>query len=215
MKARRFPPISLPAGKRPSGSCGVPRRRSGVVVLEFVIAMPLIFFTTLGVFEFVILGLLIHAGTMASLEAAREGAKVFPAALPFDNNAPLDFDPDGNDDVADRVALVAEKYLSIYGLDVEPLPVPGRSTAVVQIKRDPVGAPPMETALRGNNTIFFTQTGVDPNDGELIVTVAFRYVDPLDPTGNGNPLPDWLSFFNFSLNSATIRFQLTSRQALE
>lgn len=187
--------------------------RAGVVVLEFIVAMPIIFFTTLGVFEFVILGLLIHAGTMASVEAAREGAKIYSPTLPFNNNSPGNFDPDGNDDFSDRVALVAEQYLSLYGIDVEPVAVSGRSTAVVQIKRNPAGAPPMETALRGDNTIVFTQTGADPADGELIVTVAFRYVDSSNPSGYGNPLPNWLSPFGFSMLGT--RFQLTSRQALE
>lgn len=185
----------------------------GAVVLEFLLAMPIVFFSTLGIFEFVILGLLIHAGTTAAIEAAREGSKVYPSMIPFnDPNGEPSYDPDDFDDVADRIALVAEQYLGIYGLDVEPSPVAGRSTAVVVIERNPVSGP-LETATRGDSTITANQTGADPADGEIIVTVAFNYVDPGDPTGNGNPLPDWLSAFNFSLQSA--RFQLTARASLE
>jgi hypothetical protein len=183
------------------------------VVLEFLLAMPIVFFSTLGIFEFVILGLLIHGGTVAAIEAAREGAKIYPSMVPFnDPNGEPSYDPDDFDDIADRIALVAEKYIGLYGLDVEPTAVPGRSTAKVVIKRNTFGGP-LETATRGDNTITANQTGTDPADGEIIVTVAFNYVDPSDPTGYGNPLPDWLSAFNFSLQSA--RFQLTARQALE
>jgi hypothetical protein len=203
----------LPASGKPYRTVRKALRARGVVVLEFILAMPIVFFATLGIFEFVILGLLIHGGTTAAIEAAREGARVYPPTLPFlDPNGEPSFDPDDYDDIADRIALTAEKYIGLYGLDVETTPVAGRSTAVVQIKRNPLSSP-LETATRGNNGLTFSQTGTDPADGEIIVTVAFRYVDPGSPSGNGNPLPDWLSVFGFSLQDA--RFQLTARASLE
>jgi hypothetical protein len=182
-----------------------------VVVLEYIIAMPIVFYATLAIFEFVILGLLIQAGTVAAIEAAREGAKVYPSSLPVtDPGGEPSYDPDDDDDISDRIALVAEQYLGLFGIDVEPTAVVGRSTARVDIDRGGV------TATRGDSTITCNLTGPAATASEITVTVCFNYVDTTNAqtqTGYGNPLPDWLSFFGFSM--AGTRFQLTARQALE
>ncbi|MFP6765943.1 MAG: TadE family protein, partial [Planctomycetaceae bacterium] len=53
------------------------RQRTGVIALEFLLSMPVLFITTLAAFQFGILALVVLTGTTAVMEAAREGAKTF------------------------------------------------------------------------------------------------------------------------------------------
>lgn len=192
--------------------CEVIKNRHGVIILEFILVLPFLFFLTLAVFQFLILGLLIQVGTVATLEAAREGAKVFPSGLIFDSGSP---DPTPNDDVADRISIASQAYLGLHGVVVLPSAPVNRSTAHVRIERDPLGGPAAATATRGNTTIPLVVTGPPPQDGELLLTISYLYVDAGSPNGYGNPLPNWLSAFGFSLLGSQARFQLTTRMALE
>jgi hypothetical protein len=194
--------------------CEAARGRGGVIVLEFILVMPILFIATLAVFQFGILALVVQAGTTAVMEATREGAKVFASGLLLSNNVAGDTDPTGDDDIADRIALVAEEFLNLHGLEVRDstpvAPATDNATianAVLLIDRGGT------TATRGDEAITCNLTGAAAGGSEIVVTLCFNLVDPTNPTGAGNPVPDWLSTFNMSLSG--YHFEMTSRANLE
>ena len=186
-----------------------PNRRA-VIALEFLLSMPILFIVTLAAFQFGILGLVIQAGTTAVMEAAREGAKAFPSTLALDNNGGGNTDPTGNDDIADKIALIVDEFLAVHCLEVRQSGVSDDATkANVRVEIDRGGA----IATRGDTTIACNRTGTAAGASEIVVTVCFNLVDSSNPTGHGNPVPDWLSSFNLSIS--TCRFEMSSRANLE
>lgn len=172
--------------------------------------MPVLFIATLAAFQFGILSLVVLAGTSAVMEAAREGAKAFPSGLVLDNNPPLNTDPLGDDDIADKIALIAEDFLELHCLEVRQSGVSDSATrGNARIDIDRGGT----TAMRGDTTITCNRTGTGAGATEIVVTLCFNLVDPTNPTGHGNPVPDWLSTFGMSIS--TCRFEMTSRANLE
>ena len=194
-------------------------RRQGVITLEFILAMPLLFIMTLAVFEFAMLALVQQAATTAVIEGAREGAKIFPGFPPFpftDPGGEPSPDPTDLDDRADYIADVVDTYLGVHCLEVAPAggagDDPTRANARVVIERR-VGAGAVQTVTRGDDTIDCNATGPPLNPNEIRVTVCFLLVDATDPSGCGNPVPDWLAPFGFSFDGC--RFEMSSRANLE
>jgi hypothetical protein len=196
------------------------RRRRGVVALEFVVVFPLMVIVTLGVFEFGFFALVQQTATTATVEAARHGARILPdSGLPL-NDGVSNADPDDEvvalQDVGDRVALVAEQFLAVQQLEVEPTGSAdndaNRPDVRVRVERR-VGSLPTETADRGDTTIALVPVASALRPNEIRVTVAFRLVNPTPGNPTGSPVPDWLTPFGFTWGSRT--FQLSSRAGLE
>ncbi len=187
------------------------RRRSGAVFLEFVVAMPILFFAFLAVFEFSFAMIAVDTSTTAVVQGAREGAFQYDPAVVFDNNVAgtgigLGTDPSVNDDIADQVALAMDEYLSVINVEIRQNGVDDdtdKPNAYVQIVRGGV------MAERGDATLTCNATGAAPAANEIVVTLCY----PLTSTSNGIPVPDFLSTAGFSLS--TYRFEATSRALLE
>ena len=83
------------------------------------------------------------------------------------------------------------------------------------IVRRRVGNGAVETADRGDMMIPCSSTvsDMDIREDEVVVTLCIRLVDPDDPSGCGNPVPDWLATFGLSLESCI--FEVSSRMRLE
>lgn len=190
---------------------GSRRRRGGAVVLEFLVAMPVLFATFLAIFEFGFLALVLENGTHAVNEGARAGAKAWGSSLAFDNNPALNFDPTGNDDIADQIALAMDSILDVFQMEVRQNGVndnPNKANVLVVIERG------VNTARRGNNTLTCNRTGAAPGSTEIVVTLCFPLVDSTAPAnGLGNPVPNWLAPFGFTLSS--YRFEMSARSELE
>lgn len=188
------------------------RARKGAVFLEFVVAFPILFFATLAIFEFTMAMIVVDTATTAVVQGAREGAYGFPSTLNFDDNAALNTDPTADDDIADAIALVMDEYLAVHNLEIRQDGVNDDLTkpnAYVRIVRETT------IAERGDQDLAAacTQAGAAPAAGEIVITLCFPLVDAANPTGVGNPVPDWLSSVGFSL--ATYRFEATSRALIE
>jgi len=187
------------------------------VFLEFVVAMPILFFAFLAIFEFSFAMIAVDTSTTAVVQGAREGAFEYDPAVLFDDNVPgtgfgLGADPSANDDIADQVALAMDEYLSVINVEIRQNLVNDDLTkpnAYVRIVRGGV------TAERGDVTLaaVCTQAGAAPAANEIVVTMCYPLVDAGNPSGVGNPVPDWLSSVGFSLS--TMRFEATSRALLE
>lgn len=191
-----------------------PRRhdaRRGAVVLEFIIALPVLFAAFLAIFEFGFLALVIENGTHAVDEGAREGAKLWGSLVPFDNNAVANYDPTGDDDIADQIALAVDAVVGVFNLEVRQNGIaddPAKANVLVVIERG------VSTARRGDNTLTCTRTGAAPGATEIVVTLCFPIVDQAAPsTGLGNPVPNWLVPFGFNLSA--YRFEMSARSELE
>ncbi|MGZ0172504.1 MAG: TadE family protein [Planctomycetales bacterium] len=189
------------------------RRRSGAVFLEFIVAMPILFFAFLAIFEFSFAMIAVDTSTTAVVQGAREGAFAYDPAVTFNNNGGGDTDPSGNDDIADQIALAMEEYLGVINVEIRQTGTASddaaKPNAYVRIVRAGV------TAERGDATLAAacTQSGAAPAANEIVVTLCYPLVDAGNPSGVGNPVPDWLSSVGFSL--ATMRFEATSRALLE
>jgi Flp pilus assembly protein TadG len=181
------------------------------VTLEFIIAMPVLFTAFLAIFEFGILSLVVQDGTHAVQEAAREGAKVWGSTVPFDNNAGGNYDPTGNDDIADQIALVVDSLVGVMGMEVRQNGFSdnvAKANVLVVIERGG------STARRGDNTLTCNRTGSAPGTNEIVVTVCFPLVDGTAPsTAYGNPVPNWLKPLGFDLSA--FRFEMSARAELD
>jgi hypothetical protein len=180
-----------------------------VIILEFILVMPVLFITFLAIFQFAFIGLIIQAGTTAAIEGARAGALQYAAGLVFDNNGGST-DPTGDNDIADKIALCVDAHLSIHGLEVRQSGVnddAAKANVRVEIER---GA---DTGTRGDSTITCNRIGTGPAATEIVVTVCFNLVDPTNPQGPGNPVPNWLN--SFGINLLSNRFQVSARATLE
>jgi hypothetical protein len=197
-------------------TCRQPRR-SGAVFLEFIVAMPILFFAFLAIFEFSFAMIAVDTSTTAVVQGAREGAFGYATGVVLNNNGVgpgpgAGTDPTGNDDIADQVALLMDKYLDVINVEIRQTGVnddPAKPNAYVLITHGGV------TVERGDTTLACTHsTGlVVPQPSEIVVTLCYPLVDSTNPMGVGNPVPDWLASVGFSL--ATYRFETTSRALLE
>ncbi len=190
-------------------------RRRGAVVLEFIIAMPVLFTAFLAIFEFGFLALVVENGTHAVNEGTREGAKVWGSSMPFDNNPAFNFDPSTNDDIADQIALAMDDILDVFRMEVRHTGIndnPAKANVLVVIERgNGVG---VDVARRGDNTLTCNRTGTAPGPNEIVVTLCFPLVDSSVPSnGLGNPVPNWLAPFGFNLQP--YHFEMSARSELE
>lgn len=190
-------------------------RRRGVIIVEFLFVMPLLFIQLLAIFEFVFIGIVTEAVTSAVVIGAREAALSYPTAFPFDDGTA---DPTGNNDIADRVALRLERALAVVNLEVRQTGIndnAARANAFVRVTRRPT-AVLTQSAERGE--VALSANAPDLGDsiavGEAVVTVCVPLVDASAPTsGLGNPVPNWLAPVGFSLAGRNIR--VTARATLE
>jgi hypothetical protein len=178
--------------------------RRGVIIVEFLFVMPLLFIQLLAIFEFVFIGIVTEAVTSAAVIGAREAALSYPDGFPFDNGGT---DPSENNDIADRVALRLEQALAVVNLEVRPVNST-RANAFVLVTRNTVDA------KRGDQTLDRPHLGATPVAGEAVVTICLPLVDTSVPSSSlGNPVPNWLAPVGFSLASKRIR--VTARAPLE
>ena len=188
------------------------RGRTGAVTFEFIVVFPILLIATLAIFEFGILMTLLQMTSTAVDQGAREGAYGFPSTLPFDANVFGNTDPTVDDDVADRIALVMDEYLNVHRLEVRQDGINDDATrpnVYLRIVRGGV------TAERGDLDLAAAcvQSGVAATVDEVVVTMCFPLVNTGGPPNTGNPVPDLLSTFGFTL--APYRLEITSRQPLE
>ena len=188
------------------------RHRRGAVVLEFIVAMPVLFTAFLAIFEFGFMALVLENGTHAVNEGVREGAKLWGSAVALDNNPAFNFDPSGNDDIADQIALAMDNILNVFRMEVRQNGVnddPDKANVLVLIER---GVSP--AVRRGDWTLTCNRTGPAPTANEIVVTLCFPLVDSsAASTGLGNPVPNWLMPFGFNLQP--YRFEMSARSDLE
>jgi hypothetical protein len=183
--------------------------RRGVVTLELIVIMPILFFTFLAIFEFGFLGLTLQTGHTALIEGARRGAELYPPNYPLDLAGP-------DNDIADQVVERMNQYLNIQCLEIyDPtqglVDDPEHANVHVIIERG-VNLP----IERGDSMpvgFMCTPHGAPPTSTEIRVTVCFPIVDATDPHGCGNPVPDWLDIVGFSLLGCN--FEVSSRMPLE
>ena len=193
------------------------RDRSGVVTLEFIVAACIWFITMLAIFEFGFLMLALQVGHTALIEGTRKGAELYPPNYPFDVSVDT-FRPKNDNDVVDQVVQVMNTHLGVECIEIPDtingLPDTSHGNARVIVRRR-LGNDPVQTADRGDMTIPCSSTvsNMDIHPNEVVVTLCIRLVDPADPSGCGNPVPDWMATFNFSLQSCI--FEVTSRMRLE
>lgn len=163
-----------------------PASRRAVVVLEFILAFPILFITTLAVFEFGILVLVQQTLTAAAIEGAREAAKIGAST--------------------NETATVVDEILSVHQITFDPTATNTTDDARLVIE---YGPPLSTTANRGNTSIPCTPIGTAPGTDEVRVTVC---VNATDSTGC-HPVPNWLSSFGFSLTGC--EFEISSRANVE
>lgn len=186
-----------------------PSRRRGVVTLELIVTMPILFFTFLAIFEFGFLGLTLQTGHTALIEGTRRGAELYPPTYPLDLPGP-------DNDIADQIVERMNQYLNIQCLEIyDPTQAfaddPEHANVHVIIERGI--DPPIE---RGDNLpmgFVCTPHGPPPTSAEIRITLCFPLVDETDPHGCGNPVPDWLDVVGFSLLGCN--FEVSSRMLLE
>ncbi|MCA9067646.1 MAG: pilus assembly protein [Planctomycetaceae bacterium] len=185
--------------------------RSGVVTLEFILVAPVVFLTLIAIFEFGFLALTLHGGHAALIEGTRRGAELYPA------NYPLDLNGTSDNDIADQITEVMNEYLKIHGLEIVSTDngFPDTDCANAQIVIERGDDVPL---VRGDLVNFptgyvCTPKGPDVDVDEIRVTLCFRLVDPGNPAGSGDPVPDWLSPYGFTLSDCM--FEVSSRMTLE
>jgi len=187
-------------------------KRSGVVILEFIIAAPIVFIAMLAIFQFGFLALTLQFGHAALIEGTRRAAELYPP------NYPLVLDTASPDnDIADSVVNAVNQYLAVHCMEIydptQGFPDdPERANAQIVTQHEGV------TVTRGEAVTFpdgfvCTPAGNPPDMDEVRVTLCFPLVDPDDPDGCGDPVPDWLSVYGFSLGNCV--FEVSSRMRLE
>jgi Flp pilus assembly protein TadG len=138
------------------------------VVLELILAMPVLIIATLAVLEFGVIALVQQAIATAAIEGAREAAR---GSMP------------------NEVAAVVDTFLAVHDF--------AGATAAMPDARVDVEVGPASSTV-GDATIPCTPQGPAVlNANEARVTVCVRMSD------NDRPVPDWLSYFGFTLAGKT------------
>jgi hypothetical protein len=196
--------------RRRIGSAFPSERRSGVIILEMIVAAPLFFIMMLAIFEFGFLLLTLQVAHTALIEGTRRAAELYPPAYPFDVAG-------ADNDVADQVVEFMNEHLMVQCLEIYDttqgfVDDPADANVQVIIER---GA---SIVSRGDAVSLpmghvCTPHGPAPASNEVRVTLCFRLVDPVNPDGCGDPVPDWLAPFGFSLLDCV--FEASSRMDIE
>ncbi|WP_197993062.1 TadE/TadG family type IV pilus assembly protein [Gimesia aquarii] len=151
------------------------KQRRGSVILEFILAFPLILIISLAIIEFGFFSLLQQTITLSAIEGSREAAHVGATTTSVGN--------------------LIDQYVSInsLNLDVGAQPAaPGQGDVLVVIETG--GGVPTQTI--GNSDIPCTPVGPAPSPLEVKVTVCLNLTDMNGTT----PIPDLLSTFGFTLS---------------
>jgi Flp pilus assembly protein TadG len=132
---------------------GLRRRRSGAVMVEAILSIPVLLIAMLAVIVFGWVALIEHAVNTAAIEGARIGAKL-----------------EGTDD---EVLEVISEIVGIYELqtsDTNPAGA-GQGNVYTRIDRG------SETETYGNSDIAGMPVGPTPSDSQVRVTVCVRITD--------------------------------------
>ncbi|MFK7776664.1 MAG: TadE/TadG family type IV pilus assembly protein [Gimesia sp.] len=148
--------------------------RSGSVMLEFILAFPLILIVSLAIIQFGFFALLQQSITAAVIEGSREAAKVGATTTSVGN--------------------LIQEYVDLNSsliLDVAQQPASsGQGNVLVSIE-DGSG---VLTQTIGNSDIPCTPVGPSPSVSEIKVTICLN----LTNTNGTAPIPNLLSSFGFS-----------------
>jgi Flp pilus assembly protein TadG len=165
------------------------RQRRGSVLLEFILAFPIILMLSLAIIEFGFYVLLQQTVTAAAIEGTRKAAQVGATK---------------ND-----IGYLIQEYLAVNSLDLHVTTQPasnGEGNVFVSIE-DGLGN---LTTTMGNSDIPCSPVGPAPSDGvtqpptplpppEIKVTICVNLTD--DTNTNGTfPIPNLLYIFGFSLS---------------
>lgn len=199
--------FSSKASRRPNGQWW-----RGVVTIEMIAALPILAFSANIIFHIAFDAAFVQGMSFAAIEAAREGAKVFPESRPF-------LDPQGepsvnaadNDDIADTVTYIVLQRLGVLvphirranGNTADIIP-PGIH---VRIRR---GA---AIAERGDLSVPINTPTVVANANEIEVFVAVRTSLPARSARNSSLTAEWVNGRDIA-QSGAIR-QATARAPLE
>lgn len=164
------------------------RQRRGSVLLEFILAFPIILILSLAIIEFGFYVLLQQTITAAAIEGTRKAAQVGATT--------------------DAVGNLIQQYVAINSLtlDVNQQPAASGFGNVLVSIDDGSG---FLTETIGNSDITCYPVGPDPLASEIKVTVCVNLTD----TNGKFPLPNLLSSFGFSL--AGKRLEISAMTELE
>jgi len=184
---RSGPPVQahIPLKSSPKASSG--RQHTGSVLLEFVLAFPIILMLSLAIIQFGFYALLQQTINVATIEGAREAAKV------------------GADH--DSIGTLIQQYVAVNSLDmvvVSPATI-GSGDILVSIDD---GTNALDGTI-GNSDITCYPVGPPPTATEIKVTVCVN----LTNTDGTFPIPDLLSSFGFSLSGK--RLEISAMTVLE
>lgn len=163
-------------------------RRNGAIILEFLLVFPVVLVTTLAVFQFGILALVINVGAIATIEGAKAGSLVYPAGYP------LTTEGDDND-IVDAIENRVNSILSLFNLEV------GNGGAALQVTRG------MSCPVERGSVAGYSPAPLVPIPGMVQVRICFPLI------GAGAPIPNWLAPYGFTLENA--KFEMTSLASLE
>lgn len=97
------------------------RKRSGAIVLELLLALPVLVIMSDYVIDLTFDAAIYSGMSLAAIEAAREGSQAYAEGASWsDPNGEPSYDPSDLDDLADRVAMVAQRRLRILRLQILP-----------------------------------------------------------------------------------------------
>jgi Flp pilus assembly protein TadG len=164
----------------------VGRSRHAAIIVELLLVFPILFITTLAIFQFGILAVVDQTVTASVTEGAREAAKIGA--------------------VTNEVAGVIDDILSVHAITFDPTTTNATDDARVIIE---YGAPISTTVERGNTTITCSAIGPAVGTDEVKVTVCVNVTN----AAGEQPVPDWLASFGFSL--AGRKFEISSLANVE
>lgn len=151
------------------------RQRTGSVLLEFILAFPLILIISLAIVQFGFFALLQQTVTVATIEGSRHAAQA--------------------GSTTGSVGNLIQQYVAINSLNlvVTSPATPGSGNVLVTIE---TGPPASSTVTIGNSDIPCTPVGPAPANAEVKVTVCTNLTD----TNGETPIPNLLSSFGFTLS---------------
>ena len=179
------------AARRKAAPSDRQNRRRGVEVFELILAIPVLFITTVALFEFGILMLVGQAVTAAAVEGARKGAEVGATT--------------------DDVAEVVQSFLAIHDLSfVTTGTNSGTITPVFLTVEREDGGGGVDVEERGDTDLDSrcSREGPNPDVDEVVVSVCV-----LITNGDDDPVPNFLNPFGFSLSGKVLN--VSSRAQLE
>lgn len=182
LRRQQIQSSEVPVGLRRPGR----HSRRAAIIVELLLVFPILFITTLAIFEIGILVIVDQTVTAAATEGTREAAKIGA--------------------VTNEIATVIDEILSVHQINFDPTTTNATDDARVIIE---YGAPISTTTERGNTTIPCSANGPAVGMDEVKVTVCVNVTN----AAGEQPVPDWLSTFGFSL--AGRQFEISSLANVE